>query len=963
MAGRIKDEDVKAVRDAVPIDAVVSEYLQLKNAGGGNLKGLCPFHDEKSPSFQVSPSKGLYHCLAGETRVLTWDGVREIRELAGGSHRVLTRSGNWYEAPFRSFGTQALLKVTLGRNGQRKEIFATAEHRWFVRSGTNRYNTREVVTKDLKPEHRLSYVFPGSRVQQTTPSPFGIAHGITFGDGTLNDTGSMAQLDPVKDAELLRWFPNSTIVESPRQIVVHHLPKFFKSLPPLDESVPYLYGWLAGYVAADGHVAEDGTVSLNCASRETLEYVRTVATRLGIGTYGITQQTREGFPGREPSAIFRVHFIHEDLTEEFFLNSGHRKRYLDSAKQLVRRGWTVKSVEPTDRVEEVYCATVEQGAAFVLEDNILTGNCFGCGEGGDTLAFVMKVDHLSFTEAVERLAGQAGITLRYEEGSHVPGRQQGERIRLVEAHKAAALFYVEQLGGAEAEIGRRFLAERGFDQAAAEHFGVGYAPAGWDHLVRFLRGKGFSDKELITAGLASESRRGGAIDRFRGRLIWPIRDITGEVIGFGARKLRDDDQGPKYLNTSETPLYRKSQVLYGIDLAKKEIARTGRAVVVEGYTDVMACHLAGVTTAIATCGTSFGGDHIKILRRLLMDNSGAEVVFTFDGDEAGQKAALRAFEDDQKFAAETSIAITPGGMDPCELRLAEGDAAVQRLIEGRTPLFAFALRSIVARYNLDTDEGRVAAVDAAVAVVAAIKNQALRDRYAIRLVGMAGIASQSEEQSVIRRVRAMARARAAGGGSTTGRPEYGRQGGGGYQSGGYAGGGQGSAAPAQNAARGPRLDLRSPAHRVERELLKLALQYPKLVSPAFDAYGEDEFTGPPYIAVRRVISEAGGVEQADGDYLVRVRDAAPDDSVRMMVTELAVEPVMHKSPEFYAGQVLVDVRLNAVKRRVAQVQATIARLDAQGVPDGVPEVAAAQSELWALQQYGQRLRELGAAGL
>lgn len=576
-------------------------------------------------------------------------------------------------------------------------------------------------------------------------------------------------------------------------------------------------------------------------------------------------------------------------------------------------------------------------------------HCFGCGEGGDTLAFVMKVDHLTFAETVERLAAQAGITLRYEEGGHSHGRQQGDRIRLVEAHRAAALFYVEQLGGAEAEIGRKFLAERGFDQAAAEHFGVGYAPAGWDHLVRHLRGKGFTDKELMVAGLASESRRGGAIDRFRGRLIWPIRDITGEVIGFGARKLREDDQGPKYLNTSETPLYHKSQVLYGIDLAKKEIARTGRAVVVEGYTDVMACHLAGVTTAIATCGTSFGGDHIKILRRLLMDNSTAEVVFTFDGDEAGQKAALRAFEDDQKFAAETSIAITPGGMDPCELRLAEGDAAVQRLIDTRTPLFAFALRSIVGRYNLDTDEGRVAAVDAAVPVVAAIKNQALRDRYAIRLVGMAGIATQSEEQSMIRRVRAMSRARAAGGAA----PERGRPARGAYA--------QPQTAPA--APRGPRLDLRSPAHRVERELLKLALQYPQLVSPAFDAYGEDEFTGPPYAAVRRVIMEVGGVERADGDYLTRVREAAPDDTVRMMITELAVEPVMHKVPELYAGEVLVRVRVNAVERRIGQVHATQARLAAQGVPADSPETIAVRNELWALQQYGQRLRVQGAAAL
>ncbi|MFC4035574.1 DNA primase [Streptomyces polygonati] len=595
----------------------------------------------------------------------------------------------------------------------------------------------------------------------------------------------------------------------------------------------------------------------------------------------------------------------------------------------------------------------EKSPSFQVSPSKGLYHCFGCGEGGDTLAFVMKVDHLTFAEAVERLAGQAGITLRYEEGGHGPGRQQqGERIRLVEAHRAAALFYVEQLGSPEAEIGRRFLAERGFDQAAAEHFGVGYAPAGWDHLVRLLRGKGFSDKELIVSGLASESRRGGAIDRFRGRLIWPIRDITGEVIGFGARKLRDDDQGPKYLNTPDTPLYRKSQVLYGIDLAKKEIARTGRAVVVEGYTDVMACHLAGVTTAIATCGTAFGGDHIKILRRLLMDNALAEVVFTFDGDEAGQKAALRAFEDDQKFAAETSIAITPGGMDPCELRLADGDAAVQRLIDGRTPLFAFALRSIVARYNLDTDEGRVAAVDAAVPVVAAIKNQSLRDRYAIRLIGMAGIGTQAEEQSIIRRVRAMSRARAAGQAPDQGRPVR---------------PGYGPPPDARAAApagpRGPRLDLRSPAHRVERELLKLALQYPQLVSPAFDAYGEDEFTGAPYAAVRRVIAEAGGVEQAGDDYLVRVRDTAPDDTVRMMVTELAVEPVMHKVPEIYAGEVLVRVRMNAVERRAAEMQAALARLAAQDVRADAPEAIAVRDELWALQQYGQRLRLQGAAGL
>ncbi|WP_028813566.1 DNA primase [Streptomyces flavidovirens] len=589
----------------------------------------------------------------------------------------------------------------------------------------------------------------------------------------------------------------------------------------------------------------------------------------------------------------------------------------------------------------------EKSPSFQVSPSKGLFHCFGCQEGGDTIAFVMKIDHLSFSETVERLAALAGITLRYEEGGYNPTHQRGERVRLVEAHKAAAQFYVEQLDSAEAEIGRKFLAERGFDQSAAEHFGVGYSPAGWDHLTRYLRGKGFSDKELTLSGLSQEGRR-GPIDRFRGRLMWPIRDITGEVVGFGARKLRDDDNGPKYLNTPETAIYKKSQVLYGIDLAKKEIAKTSRAVVVEGYTDVMACHLAGVTTAIATCGTSFGGDHIKILRRLLMDNASAEVVFTFDGDAAGQKAALRAFEDDQKFAAETSIAITPGGMDPCDLRLAKGDAAVVSLVETRTPLFEFAIRHVVSRHNLETPAGRAAALDEAAPIVANIKNVAIQHESAVQLAGILGIL---DTQFVVKRVAQLARwARDRGGrgpAAPPGRrptPSY-------------------DAAPSHPS--GPALNLRSPAHRTERELLKLALQRPELVSPAFDAYGADEFTAPPYAAVRQVIEEAGGAEQGAqnaSDYLAQVREAAPNDTVRALVTELAVEPIMRKSvDEIYAGEQLIRVRLRAVDRRILDVQGTLARL---GGPHADPEqLAAVQNELWVLQQYAQSLRNHGAAAL
>uniref|UniRef100_A0AAU3HYI7 DNA primase n=1 Tax=Streptomyces sp. NBC_01393 TaxID=2903851 RepID=A0AAU3HYI7_9ACTN len=589
----------------------------------------------------------------------------------------------------------------------------------------------------------------------------------------------------------------------------------------------------------------------------------------------------------------------------------------------------------------------EKSPSFQVSPSKGLFHCFGCQEGGDTITFVMKVDHLTFSESVERLAAQAGITLRYEEGGYNPAHQRGERIRLVEAHKAAARFYTEQLDtSSEADTGRAFLAERGFDQAAAAHFGVGYSPQGWDHLTRHLRGKGFTDKELVLSGLAQEGRR-GPIDRFRGRLMWPIRDIGGEVVGFGARKLYESDNGPKYLNTPDTAIYRKSQVLYGIDLAKKDIAKSSRAVVVEGYTDVMACHLAGITTAIATCGTAFGGDHIKILRRLLMDNGSARVIFTFDGDAAGQKAALRAFEDDQKFAAETYIAIAPDGMDPCELRLAKGDEAVADLVEPRTPLFEFALRQIVLRYDLETPAGRAAALDEAAPVVARIKNSGAQHEVAVQLAGMLGIL---DTQFVVKRVAQLARwARDRGGmgpAPASGRPQ------------------QTYAATQAPTGGGPALTLRNPVFATERELLKLALQRPELVAPAFDAYGMDEFTAPPYVAVRQAVMDAGGTEygvQDPQEYLIRVRDAAPDDVVRAMVTELAVEAILRKTvDETYAGDQLVMVRRRAVDRRIRDVQGSLSRLSAGGDP---AQLAAVQNELWVLQQYGQALRERGAEAL
>ncbi|MCO5996365.1 DNA primase [Actinoallomurus rhizosphaericola] len=536
--------------------------------------------------------------------------------------------------------------------------------------------------------------------------------------------------------------------------------------------------------------------------------------------------------------------------------------------------------------------------------------CFGCGEGGDAIGFIQKIEHLSFAEAIERLAAKAGVQLRYADSGYVPGRQKGERTRLLEAHRAAAEFFAEQLLTPAAELGRRFLAERGFGREDAERFGVGYAPNEWEALVRHLRGRGFTDKELVTGGLASQGRR-GPIDRFRGRLIWPIRDLTGDVIGFGARRLEERDDGPKYLNTPETPLFKKGSVLYGADLAKKDIAKRRQAVIVEGYTDVMACHLAGVGTAIATCGTSFGDEHIKILRRLLLDQDEAsgEVIFTFDGDAAGQKAALRAFETEHRFAAQTFVAVQPDGLDPCDLRLQHGDAAVRDLVAARVPLFRFAIQATIARYDLDTTEGRLAAIDAAAPIIAGIRDRGMRERYAIDLDKWTGFL---DEQFVLRRVREHA----------SGRPGEGRRG--------DARGRRPE--PAQGPApQRPAYDPNDPVVQVERETLKLAVQRPALLGPAFDAMPAEALTVPGHTAVRSLIAELGGVASARSgpEWAGRLRDAAPNDEVRALVTALAVEPLRFTGDpdDRYAAAMLSRLQEIQVTREIAKLQSKLGRLN------------------------------------
>jgi DNA primase len=611
--------------------------------------------------------------------------------------------------------------------------------------------------------------------------------------------------------------------------------------------------------------------------------------------------------------------------------------------------------------------------------------CFSEGEGGDVIKFVQKIDNLGFTEAIERLAKRAGIELRYEQGGHIPGQEQSHRRRLIEAHRAAAEFYAEQLDTPAAAIGRAFLSARGFELADVRRFGVGYAPADWEVLTRHLRGRGFTDAELLTGGLASQGRR-GPIDRFRGRLMWPIADLTGDVIAFGARKLAADDDGPKYLNSPETPLFKKSSVLYGADLARREIAQLRQAVVVEGYTDVMACHLAGVGTAVATSGTSFGEGHIAILRRLLMDDSQfrGEVIFTFDGDAAGQRAALRAFSLEEKFVTQTFVAVQRDGLDPCDLRLQRGDAAVRDLVAQREPLFEFAIRSVLREHNLDTAEGRLAALDAAAPIVARIKDRGLRRVYAVSLDRWLGM---MDEGFVLDRVLGHGHGSPSGGsGGRHPGPAAARGSGPGWNGGLPAspGAAPGSAHARAHAGADPgaartggpvplgngsgavvAYDEHDPVVNIERQALKLAIQRPALCGPGFDALPATVFTVPAHAAVCELIAANGGVASAGParEWSDRLRAAAPNDNARSFVTRLAVEPIevpgrTGEPDATFAEKVLAQVEELAVNREIASLKSRLQRLS----PVSEPGYNRIFGDLVALEQRHKVLLERATGG-
>jgi DNA primase len=539
--------------------------------------------------------------------------------------------------------------------------------------------------------------------------------------------------------------------------------------------------------------------------------------------------------------------------------------------------------------------------------------CFGaCAEGGDVIDFMRKIDNLSFIEAVERLADRVGIQLRYtDDGGSRP--EPGARTHMAEALRLAGEFFVEQLGLPDAVVARQFLSERGFDRQAAERFGVGFAPRDGRALLQHLRGRGFRDVELVSAGLARES----GWDFFQGRVMWPIRDSGRQVVGFGARRLFEDDRMPaKYINTPETLLYKKSHVLYGLDIARTSISKKSQAVVVEGYTDVMAAHLSGVDTAVASCGTAFGDDHARLLRRLMGNHDAfhGEVIFTFDGDAAGQAAALKVFAGDQNFVTQTYVAIEPSGLDPCDLRLQRGEAAVRELVARRVPLYRFVMSNVLKQHDLDRADGRLAALRAAAPLVASIRDNALVSGYARELAGLLGMDVEEVRTEVMHPAKRSSRHANRGSPAAEARPEA-----------------------ELDAERLPGMQvlLPDPHDRLlatERQTAKLLIQNPDLFPDAWDGLTTTDFTHPAYAAVFAAVEKAavelGGVQvAADTEWVHRVSEACEADEIRSLVASLAVEalPVHGAVTVRYVIANSAALQLLTVMRTIAALKSKLQR--------------------------------------
>jgi DNA primase len=598
--------------------------------------------------------------------------------------------------------------------------------------------------------------------------------------------------------------------------------------------------------------------------------------------------------------------------------------------------------------------------------------CFGCGSGGSAIDFEMKINNLSYVEAIQSLASRFGVELHYEEDGGRESSAPGLRRRILEANQAAAEFFAAQLRSPEAVAARTMLDGRGFGSDVAAYFSVGYAPKGGRELRAHLTKLKFTDEELAKAGLI---RASGGWDFFQGRVLWPIKDSASTVLGFGARRLYDDDRLPaKYINTIETPVYKKSQVLYGLDLARRAMGHNSQAVVMEGYTDVMAAHLSGVENAVASCGTAFGAEHARLLQRIMgvTDVQQGGVTFTFDGDEAGQKAALKVFALDASFTSQTYVAVDPEGLDPCDLRIKHGDSAIPDLIGRRIPLYRFVMQNTLAGFDLDRADGRLSAVRAAAPLVTSERDDSLVSGYLRELAQMVGM-----DIDQVRKEVAAASKRApvsAGDGAGRGRGSSragqarGESQGSSVSSVGHSvDGGPADGSGARREELGdlsggatgqstfgvrpplPYPDPNEVRGLAQRGTLQLLLQTPELFASDWNGLAEVHFTHPTY---RAVFAAVLACEYSATDWAMRVQQATQDETARQVELELLVETPLRVPTVEYAMAHTSKLQLDDITRQRNELRSKLQRMNPVTHTD---EYQPLFEQLVALEQWRTKL--------
>jgi DNA primase len=549
----------------------------------------------------------------------------------------------------------------------------------------------------------------------------------------------------------------------------------------------------------------------------------------------------------------------------------------------------------------------ERTASFSVSPSKGVYYCFGCGAGGDAIRFLREVERLDFAEAVERLAKEAGVTLRYEGDSAADRRATSRRHALNRVNEQAFdLYHAMLLEGREGGDARAYLAQRGIERDTIERFGVGYAPRYPDFLLRRLA-RGSGPDLLVEAGLAIVDERGQVRDRFRGRITFPVHDLSGRAVGIGARVLPGEgEDGPKYMNSPETPIYRKADVLYNLHRAKQAVARSGEIVVVEGYTDVIALVEAGVETAVATCGTALGEGHFKLASRFAQ-----RMVLAFDSDEAGARAAERAYRFLERFGLQPVVLILPEGQDPADFVRRHGGAAFRELAARAEPLVGYMLRRTVARHGLSTVEGQSAAVSDALPILEGLADPVRQREYGHALAELAGVSDTSVLLALERRL--------------AGRP-----------------------VEVQHAIK------RASVHdKVEREMLRLIARSSEIFADLAPRLSEQHFQS----AQNRKLFEA--LRKADGDVrAIVVTNEGADDRVTATMPALALEPLEGEATLDYALGVWVRLQEFALRRRSISLRQRLQKMNPQSDPgyDALfQELIAADGELRRLRERDRDL--------